>query len=328
MKGNNQLLRLMNLPVFSNEEELASLIHVDSKKIKLFSTFPHRYYKKYKVKKSNGGFREIKQPTKDLKGIQAWILRNILDKLSSSTYATAYIKKKNIADNVSPHCINRYFICLDLEDFFPSISIRRVAKVFSTIGYSKKGASVLAKLCTCDGGLIYDGVFHPTFEGDLPQGAVTSPSLSNLIAAKLDRRIAGYTSRRNIIFTRYADDITLSSNNPRVLCQSLQRILKIIKSEHFKPNMDKLRVLGPRKRCSITGLVKDSSESKFGIGRKKKRQMRAVIHHFLFNLSKDKKYLSEESILGWLNYLHTVDKRSHEQMNNYWNRLISKSKSI
>lgn len=203
-----------------------------------------------------GGFREIRQPRKDLKAIQAWILRNILDKLAPSPYATAYIKNKNISGNISPHVHNRYFICLDMDDFFPSISIRRVEKVYSLIGYSKKSAYVLARLCTCS--------------NSLPQGAVTSPALSNLIAAKFDRRIAGYTSRRNITYTRYADDITLSSNNPVILCKSLPRIIKIIKSEHFEPNMNKLRVLGPKKRCLITGLVKNSSESKFGIGKRRR----------------------------------------------------------
>lgn len=297
----------MNLPVFSNEKELASLMHVDPGRIGLLSKFSHRYYKRYEIPKSNGGLREIRQPRKDLKGIQAWILRNILDKLNPSPYATAYIKKRNILGNVSPHCINRYFICLDLEDFFPSISIRRVTKVFFLIGYSKKAASILAMLCTCS--------------GSLPQGAVTSPSLSNLIAAKLDRRIVGYASRRNIIYTRYADDITLSSNNPIMLCLSLPIVIKIINSEHFKSNMNKLRVLGPRRRCSITGLVKNNSESKFGIGKKKKRQMRAVMHHFLFCKTKDSKYSSEESIIGWLNYLKSVDKESYGQMDSYWNRL-------
>ena len=91
--------------------------------------------------------------------------------------------------------------------------------------------------------------------------------------------------------------------------------------------MGKLRVLGPRRKCSITGLVKDNSESKFGIGRKKKRQMRAIMHHFLFNLGKDEKYKSEASIGGWLNYLKAVDNRSFEQMNKYWKRLINKCKS-
>jgi len=326
MKANIALLRLMNLPVFSNEKELASLIHVHEKHINMLSTFPHRYYKKYKLPKGNGGFREIKQPRSDLKGIQAWILRNILDKLSPSAYATAYIKKKCITDNVSPHRNNSYFICLDLEEFFPSISIRRVAKIFSIIGYSDKATSILAKLCTCNGGLARGSQYYPTFSGSLPQGAVTSPSLSNAIAAKMDRRIAGYISRRNIIYTRYADDITLSSNNPNVLSQSLRRILKIIKSEHFNPNMGKLRVLGPRRKCYITGLVKNNSESKFGIGRQEKREMRAVMHHFAFNLNKDPKYSTEESILGWLNYLRGVDENSFEQMNSYWNQLLIKSK--
>ena len=300
----------MNLPVFSDEKELASLIHVDPGRIKTLSTYSHRYYKKYKIRKSNGKMREIKQPRKDLKGIQAWILRNILDKLNPTIFATAYIKDKNILSNVAPHCNNKYFMLLDLEEFFPSISISRAAKIFSLIGYSKKAKYTLSMLCTCD--------------GSLPQGAVTSPSLSNLIAAKLDRRIAGYTSKRNIVYTRYADDITLSSNSPATLCKTLPTIFKIIRSEHFEPNMSKLRVLGPKKRCSITGLIKNNAEPKFGIGRKKKREMRAVMHHFLFGLSKDDKYTSEESILGWLNYLKSVDKESFEKINSYWEGLKKK----
>ncbi len=314
MKSNVALLRLMNLPIFSKENELASLMHVKPGLIVTLNGFSHKFYRRYNIRKSDGSLREIRQPRRDLKGIQAWILRNILDRLTASIYATAYIKGKDISDNVSPHRNNRYFMCLDLEDFFPSISIRRVVKTFSLIGYSRKASSLLARLCSC--------------RGNLPQGAVTSPSLSNLIAAKLDRRIAGYTSKRNITYTRYADDITLSSNNPVVLCQALPRILKIVKSEHFKPNMSKFRVLGPRRRCSITGLVKNNSEAKFGIGQKKKRQMRAVMHHCLFGLSNDAKYTSETSIIGWLNYLKGVDEESYEQMNGYWNRLRQKSISL
>jgi len=301
----------MNLPIFSDEKELAWLIHIGASKIQEFSRFPHRYYLKYTIPKSGGGVREIRQPSKELKGVQAWILRNILDKLTPSPYATAYNKGTSITINVFPHSGNRFFICIDLEDFFPSISIRRVIKIFSLIGYSDKASAILAALCTC--------------EWNLPQGAITSPSLSNLVATKLDRRIAGYTSIRNIVYTRYADDITLSSNNPAILCKALPRIIKIIKSEHFKLNMDKLRVLGPRMRCSITGLVKNSSESKFGIGRNKKREIRAIMHNLLFTSKKDKKYASRESIEGWLSYLKSVDKESFKKMDQYWNKLIQKS---
>ena len=143
--------------------------------------------------------------------------------------------------------------------------------------------------------------------------------------SKLDRRISGYSSKRNITYTRYADDITLSSNNPTILCQSLPRTLKIIRSEHFRPNMDKLRVLGPRRRCSITGLVKNSSKAEFGIGKKKKRQMRAIMHHLVFKTDTDNRYKDEESIYGWLEYLNSVDRKSFDQMNLYLSKLINKA---
>jgi hypothetical protein len=307
MKSNSELLKLLNLPVFSDENELASLMHVSPNIIKMLSKFSHRYYKKYKIPKSNGGLRQIKQPRKDLKAIQAWILRNILDKLSPSPFATAYMRGKNIKDNVFAHRNNRYFVIIDLEDFFPSISIRRVEKIFLLIGYSRKAAATLAQLCTCD--------------GNLPQGAVTSPALSNLISAKLDRRISGYTSRRNIIYTRYADDIVLSSNKPAGLCLAMPMIIKIIKSEHFKINLNKFRVLGPRKSCIITGLIKNNSDSKFGIGRNKKRNMRSIMHHIVLKRPIQGKYRDEKSVIGWINYLKSVDTESFNQMNTYWGNL-------
>ena len=311
MKSNLELLRLMDLPVFSDESELATIIHVDPRLIKAITGYSRSFYRAFKLPKSTGGFRAILEPNKKLKAIQAWVLRNILDRLSPSPFATAYIAGRNISDNTKPHRNNRYFVCLDLEDFFPSISVRRVTKIFSLLGYSKRAASSLAMICTC--------------RGKLPQGAVTSPSLSNLIGAKLDRRIAGYASRRNIIYTRYSDDITLSSNNRVVLCKTLRRILKIIKSEHFRPNTKKLRIIGPRKSCNITGLIKNNSESRFGIGRKKKRQMRAVMHHNVFARKPDPDYQNESSIVGWLSYLKSVDEISYAQMLSYWTRIRAKA---
>ncbi len=302
------------MPVFSKSSELARLMHVDPGLVAAISRSPNKFYRRYTIPKSDGRLRDIRQPRRDLKGIQAWILRNILDRLTASTYATAYIAGKTIVDNVAPHQSNRHFISLDLEDFFPSISARRVVKMFFLVGYSKLASNVLARLCTC--------------RGRLPQGAVTSPTLSNLIAAKLDRRLAGYTSKRNIAYTRYSDDITLSSNNPVVLYQSLSIILKIITSEHFRPNMSKLRVLGPRRRCSITGLVKNNSEARFGIGKRKKRRIRAAVHHQVFGLPRDSRYSSEASLKGWLMYLKSVDEESFHQINFYWNRLVEKSNSV
>jgi retron-type reverse transcriptase len=312
MTKNLEILRLLNMPVFSSLSEMASVLHIDKMRLNLLSNFSHRYYLRYEIPKANGETRQIRQPRKDLKAIQAWILRNILDKLTPSPYATAYRKNRSIASGILPHCNNRYFLCLDLEDFFPSISVRRVTKIFMIVGYSKHIANILARLCTCD--------------GNLPQGAVTSPSLSNLIASKLDRRLVGYLSRRNIIYTRYADDITLSANSPMILSKSLPMVLRIIKSEHFRPNLEKMRALGPRRKCLILGLVKNNTNPTFGIGRQKKRKMRAVMHHIESNLHGDEKYKDRISIRGWLSYLRSVDITSHTQMTQYWTGCLPSAK--
>ncbi len=300
-----QLLRLINLPVFKHLDELAGLMHIDPAILKQISHHPHRYYRKYYIRKASGGRRLIRQPNKTVKAVQAWLLRYILDHLNPSQYATAYIKKRGLSANLLPHRNNRYFVCLDLEDFFTSISARRVTSLFMIMGYTKRIAILLSNLCSCS--------------DCLPQGAVTSPALSNLIAAKLDRRIGAFASQRNITYTRFSDDITLSSNNYQGLCKSLPVIVNIIKSEHFKPH--KLRVGGPRVRCMVTGLVKNSSYPQFGIGRRKKREMRSLMHKLVQGKSTDSKYNNFESIDGWLSYLRSVDTISYNQMIKYWGKI-------
>ena len=303
METNISLLRLIDLPVFANFDELAQIIHIAPDILRKYNGESANTYTSFYIDKSDGSKRLIQAPVRKLKGLQAWVLRNILGKLTLSPYATAYREKKSILDNVTPHRNNRYFICIDLEDFFPSITRRRVAKLFSRLGYSQKASEILAGICT--------------YEGKLPQGAVTSPALSNIIASKLDRRIAGYTSKRNIIFTRYSDDITLSSNNRNALNQSLSRVIKIIETEHFHVNNEKLRILGPRRRVAITGLVKNNTYAKFGIGRRKKRHMRAVIHHHYSGKTKDSVYSTESSIMGWVSYLKSVDLELFGKVNQY-----------
>jgi RNA-directed DNA polymerase len=307
MSKDISLLRLLNLPAFNKLDELAALIHVEVGLLSNFCNHSHRYYRKFSIPKSNGKRRIIKQPSKNLKAVQAWILRNILDKFQPTPYAMAFIKGKNILDHTSPHVNNRYFLIVDLEEFFPSITKRRIENVFHLMGYSRKASKILASLCTCS--------------FSLPQGGVTSPAISNMIAAKLDRRLAGFTSRRNIIYTRYADDLTFSSNNPEILNGALSRIYSIIKTEHFKPNYKKTRFMGPRRSCKITGLVKNNNEPIFSIGKKKRRILRAIMHAYLIKKKPDPKYSSEASIMGWLSFLKKIDPINYDKLSIYWKKL-------
>lgn len=300
-------LRLLGLPVFSNIEDLAGLIHLDPQRLRILVTHNSRFYKKYEIPKKTGGVRKIYQPAREIKVVQRWILHYILEKLSPSSAATAFIIGRGLINNVIPHAPNRYFVCIDLADFFPSILENRVFRIFRLIGYSQESAYILKSLCTCS--------------GKLPQGGITSPALSNLIAGSLDRRLIGLTSRRNISYTRYADDITISSNNRNALFRSIPIIKEIIRSERFIVNESKTRVTGPRMRCRVTGLVKNSAAPQFGIGKDKKRKMRAII----FSLQKkgvaDSKYSSVASIEGWLAYCKSVDPISFGQLRKYWDHL-------
>ena len=308
MKSKVNLLRTLQLPVFSTISELASAMHLSSKLVFLYSKFSSRYYFRYAIPKTHGGYRVIRQPNRTLKGLQAWVLRTILDRLPKSAQATAYIQGISLTQNVLPHQDNRFFLCMDLEDFFPSISIRRVASVFRQVGYSGRMAHVMGAICTCD--------------GSLPQGGVTSPALSNLIAANLDRRIAGFADRRNVAYTRYADDITLSANDPKLLTTALSTVTEIITSEQFLPNNKKTRIMGPGRQCRITGLIKNEIDPKFGIGKKKKRRMRGIMNRIVTGRGSFSRYQDEASIVGWLNFLKSVDAEGYRQMKGYWDKLL------
>lgn len=275
------------------------------------TTNTDHFYKQVKMKKKNGDERILSCPSKKLKAVQAWILVNILEKIPIESVATAYIKGKNIKDNVTIHHENKFVLCLDIKNFFDKISSKWVYCLFHSLGYNKFMSILLTKLCT--------------YKGYLPQGGVTSPCLSNILCKRLDRRILGYAGRRNIVYSRYADDLILSNNDPAILLKSLLFIKKIIQNEGFELKEEKTRVLRPGHRKKITGLV-ISDDNKIGIGRRKMRDIRAAIHHLETGRTDkwDDHEKLEAHIKGWLNFLKSIDEYSFNKLNLYWKNLIEK----
>lgn len=311
--NNNSLLRVIGLPVFGNLGELAELMHLDESEVKKFVVYSRHgyYYKKYWIRKQCGRKRLITQPGRRIKAIQSWILRHILDQLRPSRFAIAFRRGLTVREGLRPHEENRYFLCMDLEDFFPSIRKARVERIFTTIGYSSHCADILASLCTC--------------QRSLPQGGVTSPALANLAAARLDRRIAGYAARRNMSFTRYADDLTVSANNPSSLT-SAQRFIKMaVNDEGFKVNERKTRMLGPRRRCQINGIVKNNSTPSFGIGKRRKRRMRAIIFNRVIRGRLSPEYPTMQSIRGWISYARSVDPAGADQIEAFLDQMLQRA---
>lgn len=279
--------RYFALPELQNASDLAREIRLSE--LVLFKYFSNnsKYYHSYKIKKKSGSFRIISSPFVELKAIQRWVLRNILDKLNTSPYAKGFIKGKKLIENAIPHTNKQYILNIDLKDFFDNIPASHVFSIFHALGYPPLLSYQLAKVCTKN--------------GVLPQGAPTSPSLSNLVCSRLDYRIGKYCEKNALSYTRYADDLTISGNKLDIMKNAKHTILKIIEDEGFIINFGKLKLVGPRLKREVTGLVVNSV---LGIGRVKLNEYRLRI----FNLYKSNDPLAKAISDGIIAYVLSVDK--------------------
>jgi retron-type reverse transcriptase len=300
-------LRNLGLPAFATIEGLASQMRLSQGLLQSLIYYPNYHYKVYKLKKKSGGYREIAQPSRAMKGAQSWILRKILDKLSSSVNSTGFEKGESILTNALPHIGAHVVLNLDIEDFFHSVSAKHVYNVFKSVGYSKKISHALTCLTT--------------YNHYLPQGAPTSPKLANLTCQRLDARIQGYSGPKGIVYTRYADDITLSALNESRIRKAKPMIERIIANEGFTVNISKTQVSGTRKRKEVTGLV--ISEASVGVGRTRYRQLRAEIHKMISSEPEMLPYIN-----GWLSYTKSVDKSTYLKLIKYIKKLQEKNKEM
>lgn len=301
-------LQLFGFPAIKDIQDLANCVHLSTARLYRLSKYNNKFYTKFMLPKTDTTFREIFAPCKEIKSVQAWILRNILEKIQISDFTTGFIKSINICHNVERHRNNKYFLCLDIDDFFPSILYGKVYNVFRTIGYNPHVSHILTSLCTC--------------EGKLPQGGVTSPALSNIICIRMDKRIAGYVGKRNIAYTRYADDMTFSSMSDRRLVCIKKIVCRIIKEEGFKLNERKTRFLGPNRQRKITGLV--INDNSFGIGRQCMRTLRSKIHRLLTLPLSTETQKENPHIEGWLAFVKNVDPARYHKLEEYLQTLIKK----
>lgn len=293
MPNNIYSLKHLGLPQIQDLNDLSNSLRLSTAKLAYLVSRTDHLYKTYDLPKKSGGKRKIAQPNRELKAVQSWILRNILDKLSTSPHSKGFDLGTSILQNVQPHKSSNYILSIDLVDFFPSISARKVFGIFNSVGYDKNASHILTTLCT--------------YDGWLPQGAPTSPKLANLICAKLDSRIHGYVGPKDIVYTRYADDITLSSKTLKKIEKIKHFIGTIISDEDFTVNKSKTKLCGTRAQKKITGLV--LSDDSVGIGRIKMREIRSKIHHLFTNQSNQFSHVN-----GLLSFVYGVDYKSYKKL--------------
>ncbi len=285
------ILESLELPVFWDFDSMAQSMGITKKLLYFLSNDEEeKRYKTYYLEKHNGKKREINAPCLSLKLIQRWILENILYNVRVSGYSYGFAKGGNqspIAEVANKHKNNLYVLKLDLESFYPSIKRKLVYKQFLAIGYNDKVANLLTNICT--------------FHGKLPQGAVTSPYLANLICYRLDMRIAGYCNKHDIAYTRYADDLVFSSDNRSILKKSYGILKEIIEDEEFALNLEKTRFLTPKIQKNILGININDGLKK--VPKELKKKVRSMIHYQI--ISGD--YSQNDVIRGYIAYIDSVE---------------------
>ena len=278
-------LNQLGLPVLSTPAELAAALGLTIPRLRWLAfhtdVATRTHYVRFTVPKKSGGTRTLSAPHKTLGQAQRWVFHNILTRLPVDDAAHGFAKGRSILSNALPHVGRAVLVNLDLADFFPSVHFPRVRSVFARLGYSGAVATLLALLCTeCPRREVrYDGktYFVATGPRGLPQGACTSPALANQVARRLDRRLGGLARKLNLAYTRYADDLTLSSAQPMAerIGYLMARVRHIAQDEGFTVNEKKSRVLKRNAAQVVTGLVVNDKPT---LRRKDIRRLRAILH--------------------------------------------------
>lgn len=316
--GQPEKLKAKNLPLIESAEGLAKLMESDIQTIRFLSfnrtVSRVSHYKQFTIPKKAGGFRKISAPMPKLKQAQHWILENILNKLPVHQNAHGFAMERSIVSNAKPHLNKQALINIDLKDFFPSVHYPRVKGMFRALGYNEKIATILALICTESemDEVQLDGKTYFVKSGNrcLPQGAPTSPAITNWLCRRLDARFTGLAKKYSFDYTRYADDLTFSCTEYKAdeFKKFLGFVKKTIKAENFTIHPDKFKVLRKGSKQEVTGIVVNE---KLSVEKKKLKNFRAMLYQVEKNGIAGKTWNHSPnflaSIKGYANFINQVD---------------------
>lgn len=220
------------------------------------------YFVNY-IPKSDGTQRQLHVPYSVLKTIQTCILKNILRNIPVSQYATAYKKGAKIRDNASPHVNKKYLLKMDITDFFGSIDFMKVyLAVFNSYRYPKQIGAMLTTLCC--------------YRECLPQGAPTSPAISNIVMKRFDDFIGEWCKKQGISYTRYCDDMTFSSDKP--LYHVYKKVSTMLADMGLEINEKKTHFIASSSRQVVTGLTVNN---KVSVPKDTRKQLRQELYYVM-----------------------------------------------
>lgn len=290
------------LPVIFDKMHLSLLMGINYIKLNYYIANTEKFYKEVSIPKSRGGNRVITMPSFHLKELQRWLLDNVLYCYSIHGASYGFVPQRNIKDNAIIHINQNSVVNLDLKDFFPSIKFHDVFRLFLTSGYTKEISYTLSKLCT--------------YKGILPQGAPTSPWIANILCSNLDKRIQNLVDSLGHNYSRYADDITISGDFE--IKGLIPAVIKIIESEGFNINLQKIRIQQNIRFKEITGLIVGETVK---VKRKYKKNLdrhiyycekKGVYSHLKFIKETEKSYF-KEYLYGMANFIKMIEQVEGEK---------------
>jgi len=289
-----------NLPVVYNINHLSKLVGYNTSYLKRAIKFQKYFYRKFTINKRNGKKRILYEPLPSLKEIQVWILTEILYKRKVSRYAKAYVPRRSIKEHTIYHTDEPFVLTLDITKFFNSVRFELVENLFQNMGYSNRVANLLTKLCY--------------LENELPQGAPTSPYISNLILKDFDEKVSSYCIINKIKYTRYADDLAFSGNLKFLEVKNLVEIE--LAKLGLTINEKKTRLMKPNQPQLISGIIVNK---KAQLPKKVRNNLRNEMHYItVFGLedhmrrTKQKKPNYLKHLLGKINYVLQINPRDEE----------------
>jgi len=239
------------------------------------------------VPKRDGSLRLISAPKPLLKQAQRWIAQNITERLPVHGAAHGFLVGRSILSNAKVHAGAATLVKFDIKDFYPTITMPRVKGLLRKAGYGEQVATVLAMLCTEAPREVLEirGKPHYVASGprSLPQGAPTSPSITNTLCLRLDARLTGIARSFGMLYTRYADDLTFSSSARDIPLGKLKAaVRRVLEQEGFAVHPNKTRILRGGRRQTVTGLVVNPAPGRpeARVPRKVRRQLRAALHNW------------------------------------------------
>lgn len=294
---------------------LSSETGIKKERLLVYAATASKRYFVYPIDKKDGGKRWIAHPAKPIKAIQRWLNSRVIKSWDVHDAAVAYQRGSSIRTNAMRHVSTNFTVRIDFKEFFPSFKREKIIRFIQekTIGGFPLGE--------VDINFIADIV---TRNGEVTIGAPSSPILTNAMMYEFDKNVSSYCEVRNLIYTRYADDIFISSFDPNGLHDSYNFVRELSQNYQYANliiNKNKTFFLSRKYKRSITGLV-ITSDRRISIGRSRKKEIKSLIFDF------ENGNLSEEKIdylRGILAFSYDSDREFFESLKRkYGDRIVGK----